>query len=147
MSGTVDQVAERVGAAVPELAGRIEQAAQLAELMRQKALPQKMPACFVMPPALSGGRPDTMTGIFRQPVEETVAIVLFDRVSGSVRKTAAAGRIDTMAQAVIEAVAGWASGDEVGAFRLVSARLTDIHDGTIVYQLQFGRDAQLRIAT
>lgn len=141
----VAAVLDRV-ATVPSLEGRVEGAADLAEMMRNNRLPQVTPAAHVLPMGLTGGAVDVVTGLFRQHVEEAVAVVLTWRsFQGS--GAGALGGLDALIDAVIHALAGWTPQGATGPLRLARGRLVSMAQGTIVYELQFLLPGQLRIPT
>ncbi|WP_226779512.1 phage tail terminator protein [Oceaniglobus trochenteri] len=135
---------ERIETRVASLAGRVETALQLSEMIRKNALPQHTPAAFVLPTGLRGGPEDAGAGAFTQMLSEMVGVVLV------VRDNTPTGRLalrefDTLVRSVVEAVAGWAPSDQVGVFRVVSGRVISAASGAVVYQLEFSISDQLRI--
>lgn len=141
----VGAVIAQLGARVPELAGRIEGAAELSALMRENRLPQVTPAAHVLPLGLRGLQADAATGLFRQAVDETVAVVLTWRgyeASGG----RALSPLDALIDAVIAALAGWGPEAAGGVLRLARGQLVAINAGTIVYQIDFTLTDHLRIA-
>lgn len=140
----IAEVIARLQAQVPDLAGRVEGAASFADLMRRNALPQHTPAAHVLPLGLRGGKADAASGAFTQAFDETVAVLLtvrsYDRTGAPALED-----VDTLIRVIVEAVAGWAPGDEVGVFALGRGQLVNMSAGTIVYQLDFTISDQLRI--
>ena len=130
---------------VPELAGRVEGAAELNALVQSNGLPQHTPAAHVLPLGLRGGRPDAAAGMFRQEFEETVAVVLTLRNQGRTGDRGLAGA-DALISAIVAAIAGWAPGDEIGVFSLSRGQLVSFQAGALVYQLDFSIVDQLRIS-
>lgn len=140
----IDAVATRIAAIVPSLTGRVEGAAQLADLMARNALPQVTPAAFVVPLGLQGGAVSAATGLHIQMCEEVVGVVIALR-SFSATGGEAMPELDALIRAVVHAVAGWAPGDAIGAFRLLRGGLLSMRTGTMLYQLDFALPDQLRI--
>ncbi len=142
----VADVIARIDAQVVGLAGRTEGAAQFADLMARKALPQVTPAAHVLPLGLQGGQVQSAAGMFVQGVEEVVAVVLTFR-SHERTGSGALAPLDQVIRAVIDAIAGWGPDSAVGAFSLRRGAVISMAAGTIVYQLEFSISDQLRIAT
>lgn len=141
---TIAAVIQRLEAMVPSLAGRIEGAMQFAELMRSGNLPQVTPAAHVLPLGLQGGQPDVMTGAFRQPIARSIAVVLTIRTYD-----VTAGRevdpLNSLIDEILAAIAGWTPDSTVGVYRLSRAGLVSMAAGTVIYQIDFSIDDQLRI--
>lgn len=140
----VGEVIARLAERVPELAGRIEGAAELSALMRENRLPQVTPAAHVLPLGLRGLQADAAAGAFRQAVDETVAVVLTWRGYEPTGARALAP-LDALIGAVIEALAGWGPAAASGVLRLARGQLVAINAGTIVYQIDFTLTDHLRI--
>lgn len=140
----IEAVKSRLEAQVPELAHRVEGAAQFAALMKSNALPQHTPAAHVLPLGLQGGRADAMAGAFTQELQEAIGVILTLR-SQSQTGDKALDPVNTLVRAIIAALAGWAPNDETGVFRLLRGNLISMSAGTIVYQLDFTITDQLRI--
>lgn len=138
----VARIEERVEA----LAGRVEGAAELAELIRQNAWPQASPAAFVIPlglTALSQG--DAAAGAFTQAVGEMWGVLLVVRAAGDITGAKAWPKIDELVWQVIAAVCGWAPDDQTGVFRLARGGLVGASAGRVSYQLDFVIEDQVRI--
>lgn len=129
---------------VPDFSGRVEGAANLAELMAQGGLPQATPAANVVSVGLQGGQPDAASGLFRQSFEEVFGVILTFRNNTATGKKAF-DRVEEIKRAVIEAVAGWSPLDAFGVFRLARGTLVNFSAGTLVYQIDFAIGDQLRI--
>lgn len=142
----VADVIARLDAQVAALSGRVEGAAQFADLMARKALPQVTPAAHVLPLGLQGGQVQSSAGLFVQGVEEVVAVVLSYR-SHERTGSAALVPLDQVIRAVIDVIAGWGPDAAVGTFALRRGAVISMAAGTIVYQLEFSISDQLRIAT
>jgi len=139
-------VEARIEAQIPALAGRMQSAAQLAELIRRNTLPQHTSSGFVLPLGLaSRGDGDAATGAFTQMVDERVGVVLVLRGHGDATGKTKLPDLDTLIEAAIAAIVGWGPDDYPGVFRLVSGRLGNFVNGTIVYELDFAIQRQLRI--
>jgi hypothetical protein len=140
----IDALITRLEAQVPTLAGRVNGAADFADLMKRNALPKATPAAHVIPLGLAGGAADASTGAFTQMFTETIGVMLtvrsYDRTGEK-----ALGTIDTLIRSIVDAVAGWGPNDEIGVFQLSCGNLVNMSAGTIVYQLDFSITDQLRI--
>jgi hypothetical protein len=141
---------------VTALAGRIEPAARLSDMMARNQLPQVTPAAFVLPLGLRGGRADAAAGLFRQALTETVGVVLFVRSAGDATGARATEQLVPLRNAVIRRIVGWAppsdwlaneqgGGETVGVFALSRGELLSMQAGMLTYQLDFALDDQLRI--
>ncbi len=147
-----DQVKTRLESEVSDLAGRVEHALELAELVRREALPQARQAAFVVPGGLRPGGGESAAGAFTQDIDEVVTIVLVLQSAGDVTGAKAAPRLDALVWSVIGALAGWAPEDAdgeialyVGDFRLLRAQLVSLVSGAAIYQVEFAIALQLRI--
>lgn len=138
-------VAQRIADRVPALAGRVQGAADLADLQRRNALPQVTPAAFVLPMGLRGGARLAAAPVFVQDLEEVVGVLLVQR---SHLRTGGEGRalvdLDVLVDAVARAVTGWAPAEEPGVFVFRTGRMISMREGTMVYQLDFALMRQLR---
>ncbi|PKP85851.1 MAG: hypothetical protein CVT80_00295 [Alphaproteobacteria bacterium HGW-Alphaproteobacteria-2] len=140
----VAEVIARLAERVPDLAGRIEGAAELSALMRENRLPQVTPAAHVLPLGLRGLQADAAAGLFRQAFDETVAVVLTWRGYEPTGGRALAG-LEALIDTVIAALAGWAPAQATGVLRLSRGQLVAISAGTIVYQIDLTLTDHLRI--
>ena len=141
----IDDVRTRVEAEVEALTGRLLNAGDFANLVATNQLPQVTPAGYVLPAGLQGGVADAVAGLFRQDFDETVSVVLVDRVAGDPLAGAAIDSITPLVRSVIEAVVGWAPADAIGVFQLGHAELVGAKDGALVFQIDFTLNDQLRI--
>ena len=140
----VDQVITRLQARAPDLRS-VEGAAQLTALMEAKALPQAAGvSAFVLPTGLRGGQPSASAGIFVQPIEESVSVLLSLRNAG---RTGEKGLEDIgpHIDAVLAALCGWGPEDAPGVFRLVRAGTVALTKGTFTYVIELSLTDQLRI--
>ena len=141
----LDDVRGRIEAQVPDLAGRLGNAGDFANLVEHNRLPQLTPAGYVLPGGLRGGAPDVVAGLFRQAFDEVVSVVLVSRVAGDPLAAAAIDEISPLVRSTVEAVAGWAPDDAVGVFQLAQGELVGEKDGALVFQIDFTLNDQLRI--
>lgn len=131
------------------LGGRIEPAASLRELMSRNRLPQVMPAAFVVPMALRGGKADAVT-IYRQNVTEVLSIILFLRSLNDATGAKAADDLTPLRNDVIRRLCGWEPpshwGDRetIGPLTLARGELITLSASALVYQLDFAFDDQMR---
>jgi hypothetical protein len=144
----IDQVIARLEQTVPDLAGRVSEATQLAQLMEKGQLPQAGFTAFVLPGALRGGASTAAAGMFRQAISETVSVMLVMRVAGDIKGTKGLKRIDPVKKACIEAICGWTPDETtVGLFTLSGGELASLTNGTLTYVLDFSINDQLRITS
>jgi hypothetical protein len=143
----VGELIERLGDAIDALAGRVEGAIELSEMIRQKALPQATPFAFVIPAGIqprSAG--DAGANAFTQAVDDLVSVVLVVRTAGDVRGAKTQPKLETLVSEVVAAVAGFDPGGEtIGVFRLTRGRVVEFSAGTVFYQLDFAIQNQIRI--
>lgn len=141
----VSDVITRLESEISELEHRVQGAAELSELIRQKALPNATTSAYVLP---AGIRPrdqgSASTGAFVQGYNELISIVLVLRSSGDVTGRQALSTVDGLVKKVIAAIAGWLPDDQVGPFVLSRGNLSGLVDGRIVYQLDFNIQDQIR---
>lgn len=125
----------------------VDEAADLSALIGEGQLPQQSPAAFVLPLGFNGGDPDVVTGIYRQPFNPVVAVVLVIQAPGDVKARKALATIDQLEQDLCAKICGWAPADAIGVFRALRGRLVSVANGLVIYQLEFALQDQLRIAT
>lgn len=145
MTTLVAQVRQRIEARVPALAGRLEEVADLAELVRQNAMPQRSPAGFVVPLGFGGREPLDASGLFIQSLDETVGVILVCEAAGDPKAKRAIATVDALAVDVRRAVMGFVPSTAFGDFRAVRGRLVSVTAGTVIYQLDFAVQVQERI--
>jgi hypothetical protein len=143
----VDQVIARLIAQVPGLSGRVEGAAELAALVRQDSLPQEMPAAFVLPLGVNGRDPDATAGLFLQMFDEIAGVILMVESAADPTGAQSLATIDSLIDATLAALAGWEPVDAIGVLTLLRGRLVSLSAGTVIYQLDFTLQQQLRIST
>lgn len=141
------QVAARLETEIPALAKRVFGAAQLSGLMARNALPQVTPAAFVLPLGLGVlGSPDAGASAWTQMVDERIGVVLVIRVHGDATGGSGLADLAQLVEAVLAALAGWDPGDTItGVLRFTGSNLTSLSAGTIVYELNFAIENQLRV--
>lgn len=124
----------------------VEGAAEYKALVDGDKVPQQDPAAYVIPLGLRGDRPDVVAGLFRQPIAESIGVVLFLR-GHDAHGAKALANVRPFIGSVIGAIAGWQSSDEIGVFQLSRGALIGIKAGLLSYQIDFAINDQLRIAT
>jgi hypothetical protein len=139
-------VKARIEATVAALAGRVQEVADLSELIARNALPQREVAAFVVPVGFNGGAPDAATGFFRQPLEQVVGVVLVVKAPGDAKAQRALATVDSLEEALLAQIPGWAPQGAIGVFRALRGRLIGVPAGTVFYQLDFAIQNQLRNA-
>ena len=139
---TADVIA-RLAAEVTDLRS-VDGAASFTTLVSRNAMPANTPAAHVLLGTLRGGTSDAMTGVFTQSVTEGISIILTLRPNDRLGSRAIEP-IEGLKNDVIAALAGWAPGEEVGVFALVSGQPVSFANGLLVYRLDFALADQLRI--
>lgn len=130
-----------------DLKGRVQEAAELAELIRQKALPNRPITAWVLPLGLvPRNQGEAGTGFFIQGIDERVAVLLGLRSEGDVTGRKILPRLNSLVWAVIEAVAGEGqdASRAVGVFRFGGGRLVALNAGLMLYQLEFSIHLEVR---
>lgn len=130
---------------IPAFQGRVQGALQLARLQQQNQLPQVTPAAFVIPTGLTGGNVTAISGIYRQSVGESVAVVIVIRSADDPRSARAADPLAAICWEVIHALAGIEMGDIDGQLQFRRGYLVSLADSAAVYQLDFDLQDQMRI--
>lgn len=136
----VARLKERVAA----LSGRVEGAAEFAELVRANRLPMVTPAANVLPLGLQGRPGQSSAGAFTQMVTEGVGVLLTLRTDGQAHDRTDA-TLDGLIADILAALCGWSPGDQVGVLELARGNLVGLREGTLIYQLDFTLTDQLRI--
>jgi hypothetical protein len=131
---------------IPALARRVHGVTKLGDLIERGSLvPNGGFAAFVLPLGLRGGQADAATGLFRQPLDRLVGVVLAVKNVGDATGAKAQLELDPMIDTVIELLAGWGPDDVFGVFTVARGELASVAGGTITYQLDFAIEDQLRI--
>lgn len=141
----IDAVITRLRTQVPDLGNRVEGALSLADMLASGRLPENTNA-IVLPAGLAGKSADVATGLYRQHFDETIGVLLLARVHDQTGRRALT-QMRPLIMAVIEAVAGWTPGDELGVFQLRRAGIASMSKGNLIYQIEFTISDQLRIMT
>lgn len=140
-----DEMITRIKATVPVLDGRAKEAADLAELVRRKALPQAPATAFVLPLGLrQRSEGDAASGAFVQMLDETVGVLLVVRSAGDATGAKALPQIGELIDALITAIAGWGPDAAIGVFRVARGQLLSAEAGAVMYQLDFSIQTQVR---
>lgn len=131
--------------AIPAFQGRVQGALQLARLQQQNQLPQVTPAAFVIPTGLTGGNVTALTGLYRQTVGESVAVIIVIRSADDPRSARAMDPLSAVCWDVIHALAGIEMGGVDGQLQFRRGFLVSLADSAAVYQLDFDLQDQMRI--
>jgi hypothetical protein len=142
----VDPLIARIAAEIPALAGRVEGAAELSELVRRNELPNVTPHAYVLPLGLRPlGQGEAGANAFSQDIEEVVGVVVVQRAAGDRTGWKALPTIDTLRDQLLTAIAGWAPDEAaIGVFRLQRAAIVSVSAGVVIYQIDFAIQLQLR---
>ncbi|MVO16852.1 phage tail terminator protein [Parasedimentitalea huanghaiensis] len=131
----LDAVTTRLNAQVADLQGRVETVAHLADLMRSGRLPENASA-IVVPLGFKGGKPADATGVFSQPFNEALGVLLIATAHDKAGQKALK-RINPLIREVVKALIGWAPEDVSGVFQADRGKLVSLHQGRLVYQIDF----------
>jgi hypothetical protein len=149
-------VTARIESQVAALNHRVKTALDLAELIRQGAVPNFTPAAFVVPGGYRPADAGMGTNAYVQELEERLAIILVVRSAGDVSGAKTQPELKTLIQAIIVALAGHQPGGEsaededapfyqTGVLVFDGAELIELTAGAVFYRLDFKIDQQLRI--
>jgi len=141
----IDAVADRLNTLVADLQGKVETVAHLADLMKSGRLPANASA-IVVPLGFRGGKPGDAAGMFTQDINEVIGVLLIASVHDKAGQKALK-RIDPLIREVVETLAGWAPEDVSGVFQVERGKLLSLHQGRMVFQIDFSITDQLRIST
>ena len=140
-----DAVRERMEDQVDSLAGRVQEAADLAALVKAGRWPASPLAAFVLPlgvRALSQG--DAAAGVFTQMLDETIGILIVQQAAGDLTGKTALPKIDTLIATLIAKIAGWRPSGVFGVFRVARGQMLSADNGRVIYQLDFTIQNQVR---
>lgn len=135
----------RLKAEVPALGQRVEEAAQLTDMLEKRGLPQRS-TTFVVPLGLQARPASYATGAVIQDFAETIGVLLVARVTDQTGATALS-KIRPLIQEVATALVGWDPGTGFGGYELRRGTLAGIRDGALLYMIEFSIADQLRIHT
>ena len=143
---TQDAIA-RLKDQVPDLAGRIEGAADLAVVLRKGGIPQVTPAAHVLASGLTGGKAETILGAFAQVVGRLVSVVLYFRSRDKTSRRGLDG-VEEIIEAAVTALIGWTPDPAtLGVFSLRGGRLVSVDADALVYQYDFVLSDEMRITS
>ncbi|WIY25060.1 phage tail terminator protein [Parasedimentitalea psychrophila] len=140
----IDAVTDRLNTQVTDLRGKAETVAHLADLMRSGRLPENASA-IVVPLGFKGGKPGDATGLFTQDINEVIGVLLITSAHDKAGRKALK-RIDPLIREVVSTLAGWAPEDVTGVFQVERGKLLSLHQGRMVFQIDFSITDQLRIS-
>lgn len=149
-----DALEGRLKAAVAGLNSHVLPAADLANMVAQKALPQGPVTAFVLPGGLRPRPADSAAGAFTQELAEGQTIVLVLRTAGDGTGGKSLKSLGVLVSEILGAVCGWvpdASDDDsdiylpLGPFELTGGQLVRVDAGTLFYQIDVACPVQLRI--
>ncbi len=144
----LDAVKDRIEGVVPLLRERVRPAADLAELIAKKALPQAPVTAFLLPAGLRARTEgDAAANAFTQMLDELVSVLVVIRTQNDITGAKALPRIDEITDQVIAALCGWAPEEDnvFGVFRLLRGQLLSAEAGVVAYQIDLAVQKQLRI--
>ncbi len=124
----------------------IDEAADLSALIAKQQLPQRSPWAYVLPLGFNGGVGDAAAGIYRQPFDQVIAVVLVVQALDDPKARKALATIDDLEMQLLARICGWAPADVAGVFRALRGRLVSVAGGLVIYQIDFALQDQLRIA-
>lgn len=141
----VPEIIARLVAARPALTGRVGTSLQFSEALRTNTLAQVEFSAYLLPLALRGGAGTASTGVFQQPLDKLLSVLLVRRSISDPLGQRAADAFAEDIDAVVRAIAGWAPEDAIGVFELQRGELVSVAGGVATFQLDFSLNDQLRI--
>ena len=133
----IPPVIDRLKAEVPALYGQIFGAVEMAELIAKNALPQRLPAVFVLPLSEDAENNAISTGLVRQPVTESFAAVLLQRRGNDVTGARAHDDLFAIKGAILAALIGWRPQGIADPILYRRAQLLGLQAGAVFIQLEF----------
>lgn len=131
---------------VSALQGRVETAADLAEMIRRDQLPQAPATAFVVPLGLdSRDQGEAGANAFQQMIDDVYGIVLVVRASGDATGGRSLPKIDDLVWSIVLSVCGRSDDDAIGVYRFRRGRLIDMKAGTLFYQLDFAIQRMIEV--
>lgn len=141
----VAAVRNRLEAGIEALSKRVEEAADLTEMVRKGAIPNVTPWAYVIPLGLQARSDgDAGTGFFTQMLDEVVGVILVVRSAGDRTGGKALPTLDELIQAAIALIPGWGPASAIGVFRVRRGALLSVNAGVAIYQLDFAIQTQVR---
>ena len=141
----IGAVKTRLEAQVPELAGKLQGAADWAEAIERTTVPDHPFFGYLVPTGFQGREPSAAVGRFIQSLDVRLSVVLGFR-SRSATFERSLTDIDDKLQAVMTALCGWSpEADTPGVFQVESGAALDFRQGAFLFQLNFTVLDQLRV--
>ena len=141
----VDLVIDRLKAMVPALDGRVRGAGDFAAVLSSGSQPQAPLFAHVLYAGVVGiGAPAVATGAYRQEIAEGINVMLTIR-SNDRDGQKALDDVQTLTKSILDALCGWAPGEEIGVFKLVRSGLVQFDKGVMRWQIDLTITDQLRI--
>lgn len=137
-----DAIKQRLTTRVPELR-YIGDALALAALVKSGQLPAQSPSAWIMLASLSARAPAAASGLYIQPVTETLSVVL-SVLTHSAAGVGKAATVHDLVRAVVEALAGWGP-DDVAVIELARGEVMSMTGGQLTYRIDFNLSNELRI--
>lgn len=141
----VGAISARLVAALPALAGRVGTSLQFTEAMRTGTLGQVEFSAYLLPLAFRGGAGTASTGVYRQPLDPMLGVLLCRRSIADPLGSKVADAFAEDIDAAIRAIAGWGPDEAIGVFQCERGELVSVSGGVATYQLDFSLNDQLRI--
>lgn len=142
----LEAMTERLEAHVPRLEKRVSTATDFSRLKARGVAPSGGLNAYLIPSGIQAGASDLMAGAFRQELRRGVTLVLLMLASDPVG-TQALDDIPGLLDECLQAICGWAPGEQSGVFELASARFATAEKGLISYLIDFRINDQLRVTT
>lgn len=134
----------RLAAEVAELGGRVEGAAELADLIARKILPTVTPHAYVVQLGLDADPNMFATGVVQQRITEHVGVILVYRHSGDRTGEHSRAGAEAVTDAIASALVGWVPEAEADPFELRRVRLVGMREGALFVQADFATRSYLR---
>lgn len=140
VAAAIQRLADEAGA----LGGRVEGAAELADLIGRRILPQVTPHAYVVQLGMDADPNPYATGLISQRITEHVGVILVYRHSGDRTGEHSRAAAETVMDAIVAAVVGWVPAAEADPFELRRVRLVGMREGALFVQGDFATRSYLR---
>lgn len=141
----VAAVRKRLEEGMDVLSKRVEEAADLTEMVKKGALPNVTPWAYVIPLGLQPrSEGDAGTGYFTQMLDEVVGVIFVVRSAGDRTGGKALPTLDDLIRDAVALIPGWGPASAIGVFRVRRGALLSVNAGLAIYQLDFAIQTQVR---
>jgi len=138
-----DLVIDRLKEKVDSFVGRVEGVMDLSAMISTKRLPTNAPAAWVIWLGDNADASGTAT-FLRQAVDETVAVIVIDRVAGDLVGSKVQGKLDALREDVKRHLVGWQFDPEAYPLEYRRGRFVGLVQSFALLQLDFACRSYIR---